>query len=371
MIIVPTTVTWHRDGKTSLLTSAEKVKLIEDAVMAADLDRSVSILGDELMRKSFVDSRCTDGLKAKLVGERYFVDTLVDVMLWIRQTQVHDADSEGFEVFPIIGSDSYAGFKTWHYWQDILRLSDGLIVVAGRAGSGEITENMKREIPFTELKIADRYLDISASAVRRTIADTKMSVSVYAEQFAEAVRNSRPDSVLVSTPIFDLVRGRKEDNGLKPYKINAPDWVTVAVRKNGRFLVETQYRYGTGFRIDEFPCGMVEKDETPKHAAQRELEEETGISVKCSDLVRIGCVSPNPAFMTNRMHYFLVDLDSAEYEVHERRLDEHESIDVKWLDEDEFRRAAVARAKTDSVRSIPPAMLLTALALLAEHDKNN
>ncbi len=50
--------------------------------------------------------------------------------------------------------------------------------------------------------------------------------------------------------------------------------------RDGRFLVERNYRHVLKQRMYEFPAGYVEKGETPKAAALRELKEETGYGVR-------------------------------------------------------------------------------------------
>src|SRR5271157_4260141 len=59
------------------------------------------------------------------------------------------------------------------------------------------------------------------------------------------------------------------------------DAVVIVPRlRDGRFLLERQRRHALGKMIYEFPAGHVEKGETPRSAAVRELEEETGYRVR-------------------------------------------------------------------------------------------
>jgi ADP-ribose pyrophosphatase len=61
------------------------------------------------------------------------------------------------------------------------------------------------------------------------------------------------------------------------YVLEYPDWVNViAITKDGKFVMETQYRHALGVNSIELPCGVMEEGETPMEAAKRELLEETG-----------------------------------------------------------------------------------------------
>ena len=52
--------------------------------------------------------------------------------------------------------------------------------------------------------------------------------------------------------------------------------------------------------------------------------------------MKLGQTNPNPAFMTNKMHYFFINLDYAKYEHVDQKLDEHEQIELSWKDADRF-----------------------------------
>lgn len=87
-------------------------------------------------------------------------------------------------------------------------------------------------------------------------------------------------------------------------RLRAPDWVNVvALTPEGGVVLVEQARHGTGEVTVEIPGGAVDPGETPAAAAARELEEETGFVP--AEVVPIGCVEPNPAFLDNRCWTFL------------------------------------------------------------------
>ncbi|MCL1814112.1 MAG: NUDIX hydrolase [Treponema sp.] len=91
--------------------------------------------------------------------------------------------------------------------------------------------------------------------------------------------------------------------------IDAADWaivVPVLETPQGRkFVMVRQWRHGSRCLSLEFPGGVFEPGENPAEAASRELLEETGY--KPGSIRKIGEFSPNPAIMTNRVHFFLAE----------------------------------------------------------------
>lgn len=89
------------------------------------------------------------------------------------------------------------------------------------------------------------------------------------------------------------------------YVLEAPDWINVIpLTPEGKVVLIRQYRHGTREVSLEIPGGMVDGvDEDPGRAATRELLEETGY--RAAEMIPIGHVTPNPAFLDNRCYTFL------------------------------------------------------------------
>lgn len=117
------------------------------------------------------------------------------------------------------------------------------------------------------------------------------------------------------------------------YVLEYPDWVNVlALTRDGRFLMERQYRHGLQLTCYEICAGVCEAGETPLEAARRELMEETGYGggtwEPWMDL------SANPSTMNNLCHCFLAkDVEP----LSEQHLEATEDISLELLTVDEVR----------------------------------
>lgn len=89
------------------------------------------------------------------------------------------------------------------------------------------------------------------------------------------------------------------------FVLDADDWVNVIpLTPEGKVVLIHQFRHGTGEVTVEIPGGIVDlADGDPSVAARRELLEETGY--EADEIIHIGTVDPNPAFLNNKCHTYL------------------------------------------------------------------
>ncbi|VAW39722.1 ADP-ribose pyrophosphatase [hydrothermal vent metagenome] len=89
------------------------------------------------------------------------------------------------------------------------------------------------------------------------------------------------------------------------FVLQTPDWINVIpLTPAGKVVMIHQFRQGTSKVTLEIPGGMVDANESdPAEAARRELLEETGYAA--DELIHIGTVDPNPAFLDNQCHTYL------------------------------------------------------------------
>lgn len=132
-------------------------------------------------------------------------------------------------------------------------------------------------------------------------------------------------------PIFDVntVQRTSSDGRSSSFiEVDAPTWVTVVPWYRSSegvpmFVMVRQYRHGSDTVTCEFPAGVVEVGEDPQSAGLREMGEECGISG--GRVTALGEVNPNPAFMNNRAHFYLVE---DVRHTREQSLDENEQLEV-------------------------------------------
>ena len=100
----------------------------------------------------------------------------------------------------------------------------------------------------------------------------------------------------------------------------------VLAIENGKILLVKQHRFPHGFVL-EIPAGTLERGETPRHCAFRELKEETGYEAqKMTPLLRY---YPSIGYNTEEIHCFLA---SGIKKNSDLKLDADEIISVVKID---------------------------------------
>jgi 8-oxo-dGTP pyrophosphatase MutT (NUDIX family) len=143
----------------------------------------------------------------------------------------------------------------------------------------------------------------------------------------------RESAVVYRSPVFQV----QEKKALSPKGelrtvtvIDASDWaIVVPVLETSRgkeFVMVRQWRHGSRELSLEFPGGVFEPGEDGAAAAERELREETAYAA--GKIRHLGAMSPNPAIMSNRVHFF-----AAENLRHtgNQNLDEDEFVEVELV----------------------------------------
>lgn len=102
----------------------------------------------------------------------------------------------------------------------------------------------------------------------------------------------------------DVRRSPRTNNVHTFYVLESPDWMNVIpLTPEGNVVLIHQFRHGTEEVTIEVPGGLVDPGEAPIDTASRELMEETGYAAE--EVIPIGKVTPNPAFLDNHCYSFL------------------------------------------------------------------
>ncbi len=117
-------------------------------------------------------------------------------------------------------------------------------------------------------------------------------------------------NIIFNTRVFNIaeLKSRAPNGEVGTFTVmDAPDWAIIipVLKKNDEdyFVMVRQWRHGSQELSLEFPGGVFEPGEDSHKAAVREMQEETGYIA--NNVEYAGVFSPNPAIMSNRVHFFV------------------------------------------------------------------
>lgn len=142
---------------------------------------------------------------------------------------------------------------------------------------------------------------------------------------------------------------RPDGKIVDPYYVyEFPEWVTaVAFTKEGKIIMERQYRHACGLTMYEIPGGCVDDtDKDLESAIARELIEETGYEFESFEY--IGRTSANPSTHNNWMHMFIAKGGELKKE---QELDDNEDIEILLLTVDEVKNLLLENQILQSMHS--------------------
>ena len=134
--------------------------------------------------------------------------------------------------------------------------------------------------------------------------------------------------------IYDgvVVKLRKDkvvtERGVETYReiVSHSGGACVLAVKDGKVLLEKQFRYAYGKDIYELPAGKRDKGEDFEITARRELEEETGLIPL--NLKKITEIYPTPGYTDEVIGIFYAD----EFKEGRLHFDDTEDLTSEWVD---------------------------------------
>lgn len=315
VVITPTAITRHREGKEPLYNACERSRIIWHRIGKCESRHESS---------KFTINDHELSLSEKIPGifkHRGFLQTVYDFLGgYVNLHYKKFAPFEELDIKFAIGSDEWNDISSWKCYKELLELAKPIVILRGGNPAPEGVETI--ELPV-------QYNNISASEIREKLRSMNPVPDYSNYSHCKEIWGPDPErpSVLLRTPIFSVLRTQCDITGFSPIQVKAPDWVTMIAKYGDNFVLVKQHRWGIDKDCVEFVTGQIDEGEEPRVAACRELKEETGWSVNLDNVEYLGSTYTNPAFMTNQMHYFFVDLDKHGIKS-EQSLDEHEKIEV-------------------------------------------
>lgn len=131
---------------------------------------------------------------------------------------------------------------------------------------------------------------------------------------------------ILTTKLFNVSRSTIQEGDLiyqRDLILHSGSAVIVPVFANKTVALVRQYRHAAQKYLLELPAGAVEKNETPKDCAKREVQEEIGYHAENIELLTEFYVSPG--FLNEKMFVFL----ATELTQVGQNLDEDELLSVE------------------------------------------